>query len=1004
MKEIVKIYSVSPQILALQLEVGNIQRGIGIEPDIFFGRPIDENHLFDSQNYSISSATDSDFQQPINLDRGKIYIKTKTTDVALLNKNRLSLEESLDWTQQYDVFLKLPDDLILKPQNTYTIDFLGNLDPKIVDIEDFDYIPETIFSEAIHVSQLGFDPDDPKLAFLSLWMGQDKDGTAAPTPENFKGGLQFWIVDAKTGLRVGDQGIVRRAKLSSTAMADEDFREGVQNYAATDVLTLDFSDFNQPGDYFIQVDGVGRSFEFEIAENTWEKAFQVSMQGLYNQRSGTAIGGPYSKTEYPRSFHPDDGVFVFPADDISRTIAGEAVQVDGVSLIDLKLDGIGFIKAFEEYTRPFDGNNDAEVTISELAKYITPLENAWGGYKDAGDWDRRIQHLFGTLQHLELLELFPEYFETIDLNIPDRLQSFPDLESLNSTNYDNGLPDLLDESLWNLDFFRRLQNEDGGVRGGIESSSFPRPGETSWEESQTVFAFAPDPWSSYIYAGTAARAARVLGKYDPKLANRYAQSAVRAMNWAEKEVAGNPKYEANTVKDRRNLAALELYLLTEDPDWHDVFLEDTVFRGKQCQPGQTCNEVFEFEVHDSREAAFLYARAPQRLTKANVRKNAIDAILRAASYSLTAQNGGRVSWNGEQYHSDGTAFKWTKSKSPNSPLNPGSLSVPQVEFLLQAYAITGEQNYLEAAVLGSQFSAGANPSNTVFTTGLVEAGLAKREPINPFVIDARYSGQDAPAGITTYGPVAPQLRFGQFQAELFGPDTYPTPEQWPTAEAYFDNYWNFRNSEFTVFQTIAPTAYTWGFLAASDFKESRVGLNDLLKGTIGADNLKGFAGKDTLFGGKGPDRLEGGTGNDVIAGGEGGDRLLGNSGNDWLKGHRGPDSLDGGAGNDVLIGGEGNDKLFGSEGNDILAGQQGNDTLTGARGRDIFKLDRWNSRDVIRDFEDGVDRIQLTGGLSFDRVTLRQVGRNVLVVGGRNNQIAILTGVDAEVLSAVDFV
>jgi endoglucanase len=115
-----------------------------------------------------------------------------------------------------------------------------------------------------------------------------------------------------------------------------------------------------------------------------------------------------------------------------------------------------------------------------------------------------------------------------------------------------------------LDFYRRLQTADGGIRGGIESANAPRAGETSWQESLNVYAYAPDPWSSYIYAGVAARAARVLKDYNVRLATVYEKSAIRAMNWAEAEVPTDPKYDNIDIRDERNLAALELYLLTQN--------------------------------------------------------------------------------------------------------------------------------------------------------------------------------------------------------------------------------------------------------------------------------------------------------------------------------------------------------------------------------------------------------------------------------------------------------
>ena len=113
------------------------------------------------------------------------------------------------------------------------------------------------------------------------------------------------------------------------------------------------------------------------------------------------------------------------------------------------------------------------------------VPEAWGGHFDAGDWDRRIPHLSYLRAALDLVELYPETWATLELGIPES---------------GNNIPDVIDEGLWDLDMYRRLQLPDGGIRGGIESEEHPEPGDTSWTQTQQVFVFAPDARSSYIYA------------------------------------------------------------------------------------------------------------------------------------------------------------------------------------------------------------------------------------------------------------------------------------------------------------------------------------------------------------------------------------------------------------------------------------------------------------------------------------------------------------------------
>ena len=180
-----------------------------------------------------------------------------------------------------------------------------------------------------------------------------------------------------------------------------------------------------------------------------------------------------------------------------------------------------------------------------------------------------------------------------------------------------------------------------------------------------------------------------------------------------------------------------------------------------------------------------------------------------------------------------------------------------------------------------------------------------------------------------------------------------------------------------------------------------------VKGEDGDDIIKSGLGDDFLNGGEGRDKLYGGAGNDTAVysdsssgvrvnlnahrgwGGEAlGDRLydienlvgsayddvlIGDGVSNSLEGGAGGDTLDGEGGNDVLFGQSGDDTLIGGDGNDILNGGLDRDILWGGDGVDIFEfLDViesgiGSSRDVIKDFEQGVDLLDLAtvGATSF---------------------------------------
>lgn len=157
--------------------------------------------------------------------------------------------------------------------------------------------------------------------------------------------------------------------------------------------------------------------------------------------------------------------------------------------------------------------------------------------------------------------------------------------------------------------------------------------------------------------------------------------------------------------------------------------------------------------------------------------------------------------------------------------------------------------------------------------------------------------------------------------------------------------------------------------------------NDTLFGGAGADDLQGGLGFDILYGGDGTDlmtgrdgfdTLEGGAGNDTLQGNNGNDVLRGDEGDDLLEGGFGADSLHGGLGNDSLFGGNGSDLLIGGSGNDVLQANAGADTLDGGAGADIlrgglgqdtFVFRAGYGADIIADFQNNLDIIQIDRGL-----------------------------------------
>ena len=656
------------------------------------------------------------------------------TPTAVWWKRKPNAYRSL--AHEVEVFLQLPQPLA--EGRTYRIEFPGvNVRQAYV---EYRHEPSQTRSPAVHVSAIGFRPDDPfKRAYLSTWLGT---GGVLHYPDR----LRFQLLDDATGQPV----FTGPVQLLVSADSPEAFKAG-RNYSKTDVLGMDFSAFATPGRYRVCVQGIGCSYPLEIGDDVWMRAFQLSMKGLLHLRSGIELGPPFTDYRRPRTMHPDDGVQVF---------ASSGAEIEG-------------------------GDQDGIFKMLAEKRTDRLLPQAWGGHMDAGDWDRNSRHPAAMWLLVDLLELFPKQIGAVKLALPPAESN-------------NEIPDVLDEVLWNLDLYRRLQTADGGVGGGIESTAHPRPGEASWQESLMLSAYAPDPESSLIYAATAAKAARILAASSAESSRLYATSARRAWDWAVRQsdqflqTRLDEKLRTKAAEEfrhRRNLAAFELWRLFGEPAFHDEFRATTVLNSSGNP----------MEQH---KAVISYARLPDGQGDAVLRDAARQWILQMADRALA--------------FADGNAFGVTTSIPELPPMGfVGYLSTPEMigAILPHAWLLTREEKYLAGAVRACQFSAGANPDNRSLTTGLGP------NPVRfPLHIDSWVTGQPAPAGITVYGMSDPAENYGfdSWAHTWFLQRMVPPSRTWPTHESYWDIYTVPSSNEFTIHQTIIPTAFYWGFLAARE--------------------------------------------------------------------------------------------------------------------------------------------------------------------------------------------
>lgn len=172
----------------------------------------------------------------------------------------------------------------------------------------------------------------------------------------------------------------------------------------------------------------------------------------------------------------------------------------------------------------------------------------------------------------------------------------------------------------------------------------------------------------------------------------------------------------------------------------------------------------------------------------------------------------------------------------------------------------------------------------------------------------------------------------------------------------------------------------------------------------GNDTVQGSSDSELILTNQDSDSVFAGAGNDTVFGGKQGDFLNGEAGNDFLYGNLGEDTLEGGTGDDQLYGGRDNDFVSGGFGNDTVYGDLGNDILTGGSGADVFGLGTsTQDRDIITDFEDGVDLLLLPNG--FNEVQVQDIGNNqtAITLTLTGEEILILEGIEASAITNADF-
>ena len=221
-----------------------------------------------------------------------------------------------------------------------------------------------------------------------------------------------------------------------------------------------------------------------------------------------------------------------------------------------------------------------------------------GGWHDAGDYGRYV--VSGAKAAADLMlayKLYPNAFDDA-LNIPES---------------GNGVPDVIDEVRYELDWLFKMQNSEGGVYHKVTCANFP--GFVMPEEETEELIVTPvSTTATADFAAVMAMASVVFAEFDMPYSQRCLDAATRATNYLEshKGVEGtkNPdgivtgEYPDDKDIDERIWAYAELYKATGEAVYDEEF-------SKLMQSGASCSADLGWQ-GVSAYAGYAYLSAPTK--------------------------------------------------------------------------------------------------------------------------------------------------------------------------------------------------------------------------------------------------------------------------------------------------------------------------------------------------------------------------------------------------------
>jgi len=437
-------------------------------------------------------------------------------------------------------------------------------------------------------------------------------------------------------------------------------KSGQPDFAGQYTWIADFSAFSKPGKYVINVPGLGTSYPFSISRNVHQQVADATIKAFYFMRASTPLLEKYAGKWHRAMGHPDNKVLV---------------HASAVS----------------------EGRPEGAIVSSPR------------GWYDAGDYNKYIVNGgITTYTLLSLFEDFPEYMKTVKLNIPES---------------GNGIPDLLNETLWNLRWMLTMQDSiDGGVYHKLTNAAFDKM-EMPDKANDPRYIIQKSTAATLDFTAVMAQSARIFRQYEvqlPGFADSCREAALKAWEWAQthphiiynKYVLNDnfrPKittgdYGDGEVRDEFIWAASELFVTLKDIKY--VRKINVIPDIKMPLPSWSQVRVLGY---------YTIARNSERIAGTGY-KNIAEIKKRIVNYA-----------NSLIKDADKTAYKAVMyKKKANFIWGSNSVAANQGIALIQAYKITGDKKYLKYALDNLDYILGRNGTGYSFVTG-----YGSKTPMHP---------------------------------------------------------------------------------------------------------------------------------------------------------------------------------------------------------------------------------------------------------------------------------